>query len=102
MAKVKTPLDTDSGQQEGTAVPAPAPDEEKDVRGKEDKGKKESKDKAVSEAPAEVSAHVLALLQRFPGYEKLYIDADGGMYTVGTAAVVRKDAVLYRNPYYKS
>lgn len=101
MAKVKTPLDTDSGQ-EATAAPVPVSDEEKDTQERKEKSKKDDKDEPMPEAPAEVPAHVLALLQKFPDYEKLYIDAEGGMYTSGTADVIRKEAVLYRNPYYKS
>lgn len=101
MAKVKTHLDTDSGQ-EATAASVPVSDEEKDTQERKEKGKKEGEDKSMPEAAAEIPAHVLALLQKFPDYETLYIDAKGGIYTSGTADVIRKEAVLYRNPYYKS
>lgn len=63
---------------------------------------KTKKKEPAPETPAEIPAHVRALLQKFPEYEALYIDADGGMYTPNVAPAIRKGAVLYRNPYHQS
>jgi hypothetical protein len=45
---------------------------------------------------------VEAILKSFPAYESLYIDSHGGIYTPTTAPVVRGNAILYKNPFYKS
>lgn len=44
---------------------------------------------------------VLRLLAIFPAYENLYIDTHGGSYTADTPQNLRKEARLYKNPYYK-
>lgn len=63
---------------------------------------KNRKKEPAPDTPAEIPAAVLAILKKFPDYKELYIDTDGSMYTVKTAPVIRKGAVLYRNPYHQS
>jgi hypothetical protein len=41
------------------------------------------------------------LLQKFPNYQELYIDAKGGVYTKDTQPNLVTEAILYQNPYYK-
>jgi hypothetical protein len=45
---------------------------------------------------------VEVILKSFPDYDSLYIDSHGGCYTKNTAPKIRGNAVLYKNPYYKS
>lgn len=45
---------------------------------------------------------VLQVLRLYPGYKSLYVDRHGGVYTPDTAAPLRKEAILYDNPFYKS
>lgn len=52
--------------------------------------------------PEEIPPFVRDLLGKYPAYAELYIDAQGGVYTPGTATAIRKDAVLYKNPHYQS
>lgn len=44
--------------------------------------------------------HILDLLRKFSAYPSLYIDKLGGTYTPDTAAAIRGEAVLYKNPFY--
>jgi hypothetical protein len=60
-----------------TAVPAPANEDEPDE-------------------------FVIEILRLYPGYESLYVDRHGGVYTPDTAVLLRREAVLYKNPFYKS
>lgn len=60
-------------------------------------------------APAPVPASVdepdefvTQILRLYPGYESLYVDHHGGVYTPDTAALLRRGAILYKNPFYKS
>lgn len=50
----------------------------------------------------EIPPAAKALLQVFSAYEKLYIDAAGGVYTPATPAPLRSGALLYTNPHYKA
>lgn len=52
--------------------------------------------------PEELPLFARELLGKYRSYPELYIDAQGGVYTPGTAAVIRKGAVLYKNPHYQS
>ena len=47
-------------------------------------------------------AHVLDLLKKFPSYPSLYIDAHGGAFSPDTPAAIRREAVLYKNPFYNA
>lgn len=63
---------------------------------------KSSKPEKRENKPAEIPPFVQELLGKYPAYPELYIDTLGGVYTPGTAAVIRKDATLYKNPHYQS
>lgn len=45
---------------------------------------------------------VMQVLRLYPGYKSLYVDRYGSAYAPDTAAPLRKGAVLYDNPFYKS
>lgn len=58
-------------------------------------------------APKEVKTNepddfVMQILRLYPSYKSLYVDRHGGVYTLDTAAPLRKGALLYDNPFYKS
>lgn len=66
----------------------------------------ESKEQAPSQSSANVSVtdipqYVDKILTRYPNYAELYIDLKGGVYVRGTQQNLVKDAILYKNPYYK-
>lgn len=44
--------------------------------------------------------HTLELLKKFPTYESLYVDSHGGTFSPDTPVAIRRDAVLYKNPFY--
>lgn len=50
----------------------------------------------------EQDAYTLSVLQSYPMYEELYIDKSGGTFTSDTAPNIRKNAPLYKNPFFKS
>ena len=66
-----------------------------------------SKAEAEAEAEAkmpqsgETPAFVDKLLKTYARYAVLYVDAKGGVYTEDAQPIVRGDAILYQNPYYK-
>lgn len=41
------------------------------------------------------------LLKAYSNYPELYVDAQGGTFTVDTPPAFRSNATLYQNPYYK-
>jgi len=49
----------------------------------------------------EIPKYVDQILTGYPNYEELYIDSKGGVYVKGTQQNLVKDAILYKNPYYK-
>lgn len=49
----------------------------------------------------EVPAQADRILKTFPRYPELYIDFQGGVYTVDTPPAFRSNATLYKNPYHK-
>lgn len=71
-------------------------------------GQPETTEQAQPEKPAEknhegipaTEPHTLDLLKKFPAYASLYIDSHGGVFAPDTAAAIRGEAVLYKNPYY--
>lgn len=60
---------------------------------------KEVPEKAEANEPDDF---VMRALRLYPGYKSLYVDRHGGVYTPDTAAPLRKGAILYDNPFYKS
>lgn len=44
---------------------------------------------------------VMQVLRTYSGYENLYVDKHGGAYTPDTPALLRKEATLYKNPFYQ-
>lgn len=54
----------------------------------------------VAEASIEAPAHIRNILKDFTGYEALFVDKHGGVFTPDTALVIRGDATLYKNPSY--
>lgn len=71
-------------------------------------GKPEASLPIQSQKPAEknhkgaqtTDVRTLDLLKKFPIYASLYIDVHGGTFAPDTPAVIRGEAVLYKNPYY--
>lgn len=54
-----------------------------------------------SESAATPDPQVMQVLRAYSGYEKLYVDKHGGAYTSDTPVLLRKEAILYINPFYK-
>lgn len=44
---------------------------------------------------------IMQVLRVYPEYPELYVDRHGGAFTSDTPAIVRKDAILYKNPFYQ-
>lgn len=80
----------------------PAVDTFATAEGKNTQGGKNKQEEPTQGASVEIPAFARSILQKFPQYKELYIDKDGGMFTPKTLPAVRKDAVLYPNPYHKS
>lgn len=57
---------------------------------------------AVEASATELPEQAKKLLSAYSNYAALYIDSKGGVYTENTQHNLVGDAILYRNPYYKS
>ena len=86
--KEKTETVTVTKEEESLEIKTPVTMQEKPV-----------KEKPVTENFPPI---VEAMLKAFPSHEKLYIDSQGGVYTQNSMPCIRGNAVLYKNPYYKS
>ena len=56
----------------------------------------------AEEAKEDIPAYVEKVLKCHPDQEELYVDPKGGAYTKGTQPNLRGDAILYKNPFYKT
>lgn len=63
---------------------------------------KMAEDGQETEAEPRLSDAVAKILKCFKQYEWLYVDNHGGVYTKDSKPCVRRNAVLYKNPYYES
>lgn len=92
----KTHIRTELSETEpltGTEVPESKP---------EKVSKKEQPVLGRNQQPEELPVFVPDLLRKYSFYSELYIDSQGGVYSPGTSVLIRRDAVLYKNPYHKS
>ena len=58
--------------------------------------------KKREEPQTEIPSHVNEVLKSFSAYETLYVDTQGGVFTSDTPETIRRKALLYKNPHYKS
>lgn len=61
----------------------------------------EIKSEMVQDVPGTANPQVMQVLRVYPAYPDLYVDHHGGAYTPDTPASMRRDAVLYKNPFYE-
>lgn len=80
---------------EQVSVPEPQKPDEKVPEPKTEK-------KPKAETPGqEIPEYADRILRAFSNYPELYIDFQGGTFTVDTPPIFRSDATLYTNPYHK-
>lgn len=72
--------------------PAPVPDQQAEVTAAPSAGTPPAR---------EFPEYIDRILRAFPNYPELYIDFQGGTYTVDTPPVFRSNATLYKNPHHK-
>lgn len=108
---VQTTIEDGNAQQEGDGIveqPAEEPVDQSGEAEKEADAKDETTvESEVAETQAtvegdEIPGHIQRILKSFPGYEKLYVDAAGGVFTEGTKPSERGAAILYRNPFFSN
>lgn len=88
----KKVIQNDNMEEVATRNAPPAPEKTDDIP---------SAPKAVSQPARDIPAHADRILRAFPNYPELYIDFQGGTYTVDTPPVFLSNATLYKNPYHK-
>lgn len=71
------------------------------TEGDESPEEEENKKEEAKNVGPEVSASVQHLLRIFNGYDELYISKAGGVFPKGNVPGYVKDAVLYKNPFFK-
>lgn len=64
--------------------------------------KKTSEGKTTTAQSEDIPEDVKAILKCFPNEEELYVSKYGGTFPKGSEPFVRGNAILYRNPFYKS
>lgn len=69
--------------------------------GSEVSEERQKSEQAENVSATELPKYVEKILTGYPNYEELYIDGKGGVYVKGTQQNIVKDAILYKNPYYK-
>ncbi len=57
--------------------------------------------KIEKQEKVEIPSNVDKILRMYPNYAKLYIDAQGGVYTEDSKHLLKTSAILYQNPYFK-
>lgn len=62
----------------------------------------EHTEELVEETLPEPSEFVLKFLKMYDNHPELYIDSKGGVYSESTQPQQVGNAILYKNPYYKS
>lgn len=71
------------------------------TEGNESPEEEENKKEEAKNVGPEVNASVQNLLRIFNGYDELYISKAGGVFPKGNVPGYVKDAVLYKNPFFK-
>lgn len=77
-----------------------SPDSQNVVENITDKPENKQDNLMSVEAVVPQDNSVLELLKKFPNYDVIYVNRLGGTYSYDTAASIRGDAVLYKNPFY--
>ncbi len=92
-------------QPENTEQPAPAPEQPQEIPETpepapepEPEPKKKAETKETTPAIPEYADRIL---KRLTSYPELYIDPQGGTFTVDSPPAFRSTATLHKNPYYK-
>ena len=62
----------------------------------------EHTEELVEETLPEPSEFVLKFLKMYDNHPELYVDSKGGVYSESTQPQQVGNAILYKNPYYKS
>lgn len=64
--------------------------------------KKTSEGKTATAQSEDIPEDVKAILKCFPNEEELYVSKYGGTFPKDSEPFVRGNAILYKNPFYKS
>ena len=102
LAEVQEPVET-ATEKEVTGIPPK--NETEEVEKPKDKPKtrkKEVIEEATGGENEELPEQALRVLELYPNEKSLYIGKHGGAYSISASQSVRGNAVLYKNPFYKS
>jgi hypothetical protein len=88
-------------QPENTEQPAPVPEPPKEAPAAPEPAPETEKQQQEKASVQAIPDHADRILKTFSTYPELYIDAQGGTYTVDSPPVFHTSATLYTNPYYK-
>ena len=99
----KKPVETDVRPTEGQVEETPVEDKVDNVS-VEEQVENAPTEEQVEETPVEdkeeIPEFVHRILKIFSNYEMLYVARNGGTYTKDTQPEHRRDAILYKNPYF--
>lgn len=88
-------------EQTGENVAKTAGADAQGIQPEEDTNQLEVKTVMESSDTPVTDEQVRQILKVYPNYESLNVDHHGSSYTPDTPAVLRKGAVLYKNPFYQ-
>lgn len=100
MAKKVNPDPPAVTGQTGENVTKPAETDIQSVRPEAETNRVEEKTALESSGTLVFDEQVRQILKVYPNYESLYIDRHGSSYTPDTPAMLRRGAVLYKNPFF--
>lgn len=99
--ETKLPADGEAPNEGSGAVPteaeAPQPKEEDTSTSK----KGTQKQQTEKQSDEKIDDQTDGILKSFSGYDSIYIDKQGGVFTSDTPKSIRGTATLYKNPHYK-
>ena len=102
MADENVEVNADANESEATPIQSEeipeAPVEKKKTRA----SKKISEGDATAAQSENIPEDVIAVLKCFPDEEELYVSKYGGTFPKDSEPFVRGNAILYKNPFYKS
>ena len=88
-------------QPENPEQPAPVPEQPQEIPETPEPAPEPKKKAETKESAQAIPEYADRILKRLTSYSELYIDPQGGTFTVDSPLAFHRTATLYSNPYYK-
>lgn len=101
-SEVQEVVETVSEKEKAETTGKSETEEAEKIKEKPKTRKKEVAETAVESEDEDIPEQALRILGLYPKEKSLYIGNHGGVYTLDSPQSVRGNAILYKNPFYKS